>query len=182
MYSSLKNIKCYAFEPNPKTFALVNTIVTKNNLGKDIYAFNIGLGDKEETLSLHPGLEDSGHSTFLPHPDFKDISIGKINIETFDNWRERNNIKLPPKPQWVAKIDVEGFEMNVLRGMEKSLMAKAFIGISVEILENTLALNNNLPADIDVYLNSVGYRKITEDEIMKKYKRINTANSFFIPS
>ena len=66
--------------------------------------------------------------------------------------------------------------------MKKSLKTKAFRGINVEILENTLALNNNLPADIETYLNSVGYKKMTEEEILKRYKRINTANSFFTPS
>ena len=182
MYSSLREIKCYAFEPNPTTFEMIKSIITENNLDEDIFAFNIGLGNKEEVLPLHPGIEDSGHSTFLPHPDFKDTSIGEINIEPFDKWREKNNIELPTKPKWVAKIDVEGFELNVLKGMGKSLKAKAFIGISVEILENTLALNNSKSTDIENYLNEVGYTKIPNEKIIKKYKRINTANWFFVPN
>jgi len=146
-----------------------------------IFPFNIGLGSKQEVLSLHPGVEDSGHSTFLPHPDFKDTSIGEIKIETFDNWLIKNNIELPLTPKWIAKIDVEGFELNVLKGMEKSLRAKAFFGISVEILENTLALNNNKPTEIEDYLISCGYVKLSDKDILQKYKRIKTANSFFIP-
>jgi len=161
---------------------MLKNIITFNNLVVNIFAFNIGLGNKEEVLSLHPGVEDSGHSTFLPHPDFKDTSIGEIKIETFDNWRIKNNIELPLTPKWIAKIDVEGFELNVLKGMEKSLKAKAFIGLSVEILEHTLALNNNNPLEIEEYLASVGYVKISNKDILRKYKRIKTANFFFIPT
>jgi len=77
---------------------------------------------------------------------------------------------------------VEGFELNVLKGMEESLRAKAFAGISVEILENTLALNNNKPQDIEDYLVSVGYMKLSDEDIRQKYKRMKTDNSFFVPA
>ena len=166
MSSSFNNIKCYSFEPNPKTFQILSNIVIFNKLVEKIFPFNIGLGNKEEVLSLHPGVQDSGHSTFLPHPDFKDTSIGEIGIETFDNWRIKNNIELPQTPKWIAKIDVEGFELNVLKGMEKSLKAKAFIGISIEILEHTLALNKNKPSEIEDYLISVGYMKLSDKDIL----------------
>lgn len=181
MYSNLKDITCYAFEPNPKTFVFLKNIVTANNLVWKIFPFNIGLGNKQETLILHPGVEDSGHSTFLPHPEFKDTSIGMIKIDTFDNWRVLNNIELPLSPQWIAKIDVEGFELNVLKGMETALKSKAFIGISVEVLDFTLALNNNKSSEIEELLNTFGYYKISNVKLLEKYKRIKTANSFFVP-
>ncbi len=181
MQSYFKNIKCYAFEPNPKTFGFFKDTVTANNLVNKIFPFNIGLGNKQEILTLHPGVEDSGHSTFSPHPEFKDTSIGMIKIDTFDNWRVLNNIEMPSSQRWIAKIDVEGFELKVLKGMEAALKSKAFIGISVEVLNFTLALNNNKPSDIEELLNSYGYIKIPKNKILEKYKRTKTENSFFVP-
>jgi len=181
MQSYFKNIKCFAFEPNPKTFGFLKNTVKANNLVGKIFPFNIGLGNKQEILTLHPGVKDSGHSTFLPHPEFKDTSIGMIKIDTFDNWRVLNNIELPSFPKWIAKIDVEGFELSVLKGMEIALRSKAFIGISVELLDFTLALNNNKSSDIEELLNAYGYIKISNNKILEKYKRIKTANSFFVP-
>jgi len=174
-------MNCYAFEPNPKTFGFLNEMIISNNLVDKILPSNIGLGDKKEFLALHPGVEDSGHSTFLPHPEFKDSSIGTIEINTFEDWIASKNLILPTDPQWIAKIDVEGFELNVLKGMQTALRNKSFIGISVEILEHTLALNNSKPSDIEEFLNEFEYIKISNNQLIKKYKRINTANSFFIP-
>jgi len=49
-------------------------------------------------------------------------------------------LPLPVEPAWIAKIDVEGFELKVLTGMRQALEAKAFVGVSVEINRFTLGL------------------------------------------
>ena len=90
-------------------------------------------------------------------------------------------MELPKKPEWMAKIDVEGMELDVLIGMKKNLLARAFKGIFVEVLEFTLALTNQKPKDIFKFMNSVGYKPIDKADLLRRYGRINTANVFFEP-
>lgn len=52
----------------------------------------------------------------------------------------------------------------------------------MEILEHTLALNKSKSSEIEKFLREVGYTKIPDEKIIKKYKRINTANWFFVPN
>ena len=176
-----KRVKCYAFEPNPKTFSLLLETIKKNDLLNTIIPENIGLSNKIEKLILHPGINDSGHSTFLPHPELKKYSTEPIELKTFDIWRIEKKIKLPPNPKWIVKIDVEGLELNVLQGMVNSLKNQSFIGIVIEVLDYTLSLNYNKSSDIEQILNYYGYRKITKQEILSIYRKINTMNSFFVP-
>jgi FkbM family methyltransferase len=182
MHSYFEHLKCFAFEPNPNTFAKIEKIIEYNNLDR-MKCFQIGLGDKNYMLDLHPGIEDSGHSTFLEHPEFKMKTVGEeVQIKPFDEWRIDHAIGIPIKPAWIAKIDVEGFELNVLKGMEESLRSKAFIILSVEILAHTLLLNNNKPEDIYNYLAKFNYKPLSKEYFKKEYGHVNTENVFFVPS
>ncbi len=174
MLHSCSDILVYAFEPNPKTHALLEMTKQANNLQR-LTTFQIGLGEKPETLDLHPGIDDLGHSTFLPHPAFVHSTIGKISILSFDKWREQSGLALPQKPEWIAKIDVEGFEYKVLNGMKETLSAQAFKGVSVEILKHTLALCSDSPKDIFKIMEKFNYKPI------KRNKRMKTVNIFFVP-
>lgn len=181
--AKFRDISVFAFEPNPSTYGHILQIKRDNGLkqSKQFQTFNIGLGSRAIEADLYLGGKDSGHSTFLNHPEFLGLSIGKIKIETFDQWREDQKLDLPKKPEWMAKIDVEGMELDVLVGMEKTLKAKAFKGILVEVLDFTLALANHKPEDIFNFMNSVGYKPIDKANLLRRYGRISTANVFFEP-
>lgn len=173
----------FAFEPNPSTYGHMLQIKKDNGLKrlKQFQTFNIGLGSRATEANLYLGRNDSGHSTFLVHPEFLDQSIRKIKIETFDQWREDQKLALPKRPEWMAKIDVEGMELDVLVGMKKTLTAKAFKGILVEVLDFTLSLANHKPKDIFNFMKSVGYTPIDRADLLRRYGRINTDNIFFEP-
>lgn len=174
MLYSCPDILVYAFEPNPKTHALLEMTKQENNLQR-LTTFQIGLGEGPGTLDLHPGIEDLGQSTFLPHPAFVHSTIGKVSILSFDEWRKQSGLALPQKPEWIAKIDVEGFEYNVLNGMKETLSAQAFKGVCVEILKHTLALCGNSPKDIFKIMEKFNYKPI------ERNKRMKTVNVFFVP-
>jgi FkbM family methyltransferase len=173
MLYSCPNILVYSFEPNPKTYAILKDAKQNNDLSR-LRVFQTGLGKDAGMFDLHPGIEDMGHSTFLPHPDFVHSTIARIPILPFDKWREQIKLVLPKKPEWIAKIDVEGLEFKVLEGMEKALSAQAFKGISIEILEHTLALCGDSPQNIFSFLESHNYKPISK-------VNSRTANVFFVP-
>jgi FkbM family methyltransferase len=160
-------ILVFAFEPNPSTYEHILQIKKDNGL-KQLQIFNMGLGSRATEADLYLGGDDSGHSTFLYHPEFLDHSIEKIKIETFDQWREDQKLDLPKKPEWMAKIDVEGMELDVLIGMKKALKAKAFKGILVEVLDFTLALANHKPEDIFNFMTSAGYKPMDKADLLRR--------------
>ncbi|MCX5814644.1 MAG: FkbM family methyltransferase [Proteobacteria bacterium] len=181
MLHQLRDVTVYAFEPNHITFRHLESTKSVNSLDR-LNIFNCGLGSKREYLELHPGVDDSGHSTFLNHPEFACLSLGKIPITTFDSWTQDLDISYPYKPEWIAKIDVEGMELSVLKGMERALTSKSFKGICIEVCEHTLALNGNQPEDIFQFLDKFGYHPITREKLITKFGRISTMNVFFVPT
>jgi FkbM family methyltransferase len=176
-------IKVNSFEPHPRTFALLSSIRERNNLSSRLSGWNIGLGDSRDVLPLHPGHSDLGRSTFLNDPQFPVNLALQVEILPFDTWLEASGPPLPSSPQWVAKIDVEGFEIKVLRGMEKALKARAFLGLIVEINEVTLELSKNRKEQIYDFLRGFGYEALTtqDEPRLKGYIEHSVANAFFVP-
>jgi FkbM family methyltransferase len=163
----------HSFEPHPGTYRRLDGIRAANALSR-MRTYNIGLGDTPAMLTLHPGVSDAGHSTFLPHPELHG-AIDHIAVLPFDAWRDAQGLTLPSHPCWIAKIDVEGFELSVLAGMAEALRARAFIGLVVEVLPFTLALGGHRPADVTDALAMAGYTPTTPT-------RVKTDNVFFVPA
>lgn len=165
----------YAFEPHPVTFRRLDGIRAANSLTR-VRTFNIGLGDAPALLTLHPGVTDAGHSTFLSHPELSG-NIDHVIVRPFDDWRHDQGLALPSRPAWVAKIDVEGFEVSVIDGMRDALLARAFIGLVIEVLPFTLALGGRRPSDVIDAMAAVGYAPMPHAQ-----KRTRTDNVFFTPT
>jgi len=173
MISRNPSLSVHAFEPNPMTFATISAIKKENALGQ-LHLWNIGLGDVSGKLSLHPGSDDSGHSTFGNHPGLKSASLTDIQVMTFSEWLRTTNLTLPLKPSWIAKIDVEGFEMKVLSGLEEALKNKAFQGVVIEINSFTLGFCGASPDDIFRFMKTCGYKRCDISD--------RSGNAFFIPA
>lgn len=157
LVSQRRDLTVHAFEANPSTFKKFEEIRLENGLER-VKGWNLGLADSEGTLALHRGTADSGHSTFANHPELTGSGQDMVRVAPFDAWRREARLELPDSPIWVAKIDVEGFELKVLHGMKDSLQARAFAGLVVEINPFTLNLTKTNPVEIHDYMAAFGYR------------------------
>ena len=173
LLSRFPQLEVHAFEPNPETFATVELTKNLNSLAR-FHPWNIGLGDVVGRLPLHPGVADSGHSTFGVNPTLSGEILADVEVLTFDGWRDKIGLRLPKGPQWVAKIDVEGYETHVMRGMVESLRARAFAGIAVEVNEFTLGFCHSSPAELYAILADFGYRALPVGA--------KSGNAFFVPA
>ncbi len=180
MLSQVAGLRVEAFEPNPATYERVRGIIGRNGLTR-MRAWNLGLSDAPGRLMLHAGVVDSGHSTFGDHPELAGGARGEVAVTTFDLWRREAGLALPEVPSWVAKIDVEGFELRVLRGMREALVARAFAGLMVEINEFTLKLCGTSPAEVFALLAEVGYVSLANTPAGRRWPLEKTANAFFVP-
>jgi FkbM family methyltransferase len=115
-----KNNRIYAFEPHPKSYELLK----QKFKGKDnIILYQFGLGSSNYSTKLY----DYKDSDFSPHAStygemFNDIykretTSYEIEVITLDSFIEREKIESID----LLKIDVEGGELEVLKGAKEAL-------------------------------------------------------------
>jgi FkbM family methyltransferase len=112
LYFSSHFSKCISFEPNPRTFSVLEI---NSKLVGNIVPMNIGLSDKKDTASLFTNFQNVGASSLSD--DWNESIDGscEIQLATVDDViGEGEKIGL-------IKMDVEGHEWFALKGAEKTI-------------------------------------------------------------
>ncbi len=106
----------HSFEPAQEYYQKIDAL-SKMNSQYNIVANQLALGEKEELSKIYiEGPSDIGNNTFFPDlfgADIKNDKFVQVPVHRLDSYiKEKglNNIKL-------IKIDVEGFEFPVLKGL-----------------------------------------------------------------
>lgn len=185
MLAKCPRLRVYSFEPNPALFNSLRATKDRNALGRFV-PVHAGLGSESGPRELHVGSANSGHSTFGPHPGLtgtgRDGQAVVVPVLTFDQWRRGEKLPLPSKPTWVAKIDVEGYEPDVLQGMAEALANRSFRALCIESNRFTLSFCGRAPQDIYDFMASVGYQPHGEHTTPNAAERkLCGQNAFFVP-
>ena len=103
-----------SIEPHPESFTLLERNVRMN--GIRAHLFNVGCSDASGSLELH---FDPSH---LVTSSFHGIGAGRASIGVPVRTLDELVLGTPgPKHRLLLKIDVEGWELSVLRGATRSL-------------------------------------------------------------
>lgn len=169
-----RNVKTYAFEPHKFTFVNLMNNISINGLLGSIFPISIPLNDTSDVSTMNYAQLDSGTSMsqlgHAIHPEdgaFKPKLEEVVYSATLDELIWKRAI---PTPNHI-KIDVDGNEVKILKGMTKLLGS---IGkprsIQVEI-------NPGQNAEVTAFLDSFGYKldhvHYTADGNIKMQKGVN---------
>jgi len=137
--------RIYSFEPNERNFKVLRKNIENNKL-KNIQVLNFGLGENEEILIGNSNTKGELFQTsgFAISKDNKKGE--KVIIKKGDDVLQFQNKTL------TIKIDVEGFEFFVLKGLKSTLINNLCI-LQIEIWEK----NND---EVYQFLKLLGYKMI----------------------
>lgn len=142
----------YSFEPNPYVFDILK-LNAKNF--KNIRVFNFGASDvNQDIIGKVPKRNCGGGSTYL------DKKNSKVNhfYEVLFKLKEFDRLSLIPKKNiGLIKLDVEGHELQALKGMKRLLKKNK----PVILFEQNRGIANQTSLELD-FMKSIGYEFLYE--------------------
>lgn len=108
------------YEPDPNTFELLQRNIERNALSQRVSATNAALSAEPGTLTLQLGTRNAGDNRIVAGPLDNDACI-EVPALTFDG--EVAGGHIPLDDLGLAWIDVQGHELDVLRGARSMLAA-----------------------------------------------------------
>ncbi len=142
----------HAFEPSPAAYDRLEEHVRMNGLA-NVRTNRLALGNKETELELNVA-DDHGFSSFgVPAGGVAGRYRVRVPVTTLDAYCSEMGITAVA----LAKIDVEGFELHVLRGAGKMIQRGALHTMVIEYNRQAQVNNGFSPDDLPCALREAGF-------------------------
>ena len=151
----------FAFEPDPSNFKILGKNVKVNNY-KNIILEQKAVGDKHGRATLYQSDNPGMHRIF---PQTKAKGQVQVELTSLDKYFIDSN--LVDKINFI-KIDVEGLEFSVLKGMENILKNNKKIKILFEFMPKNIMEAGFMPIELLNYLTLYDFKLYCIDEITEK--------------
>jgi len=143
--------RVYSFEPDPYNFTLLKKNVEINKC-ENVYIFNMAVSEKTGIVKLYRDSKNYGAHSLIKHVvknprDY--ISVGAVSLDDFFKGFE--------SPIDVIKIDVQGSEGKVLRGMERIIRANKNLKMHIEFWPWALEKAGEPPKDFLITIRNYGF-------------------------
>lgn len=157
-----KETRVYGFEPDPINYALATENLKLNSF-KNIQLFNFGLGSKIEELRLKVNSSQNRGGNRIDRFQTKDSFT--IKIDTLDHVLEKDRVTKVN----LIKIDVEGFELEVLKGA-KNTITNFKPTLFIEVDDTNLREQGGSAEELLRYVMELGYVAIESinKQVIKK--------------
>jgi FkbM family methyltransferase len=109
-----------AVEPNPRCAERIRSLIACNRIS-NIRLHNLALADSEGILPLSVPRHNSGEGTLTSVARERARTPEEIEVFNVPVRRGDDVLSFDPKPPILIKIDVEGFERQVLTGLDRML-------------------------------------------------------------
>lgn len=142
--------KVFGFEPDPVNFKQCEVNKELNSY-PGVTFFNFALGEEQTSVVMQLGERNRGGNSIVNNTTNEKCSI-RIDLKSMDEFAKEKNLEKIS----IVKIDVEGYELNVLKGAVNCLR-KYRPTLYIEIDESHLKRQNHTPQDIFNFLQDHGY-------------------------
>ena len=158
--------KVFAFEPSPVANQVVEEMIKDSKI-ENVVLTKAAVGREAGHVSLFMPTTRYLHSPSIlqSNPDFVPVSIPVIALDHFTPLENVPKIKL-------MKIDVEGYEPDVLAGMERLVKEKRIENIICEFNSGWLKRNSMTPVQLYEQFIDLGYqvrRKTDLQNVVNKH-------------
>lgn len=142
----------HAFEPYDGVGRCIDEKIARNGL-QNVTVHRVGMGEHDEELDYYaPKGHNIGTGSFVPgHEASNNVLLGRLKLVDADAYMDG----LALDHVDLVKIDVEGFELSVIRGMARSL-ARYRPVIVMELADATRAQFSSMEAFLTLF--PPGYR------------------------
>lgn len=147
--------KVFCFEPEPSNYALLLRNIEENSY-KNIVPVQKAVTDTTGSIKLFIAKDPGAHSIGSDKPNQKVIVVDSTTVDDFFAGREH--------PIHLIKIDVEGAEMAILKGMSNIITNNPDLKIFTEFNPENLRRAGSLPTEYFEKLVNYGFDIYLIDE------------------
>lgn len=149
----------HAFEASGATFARLK-LICETAEKRNVVPNHLGLSDENGIIKLN--IYADAYSSFNSQAarplknyglDLEPVGVEETPAMTIDNYCEKNNIKQID----LLKIDVEGAELQVIKGAREMLKSKRIKCLTFEFGQTTFDMGNR-PEEIEFFLAEMNYK------------------------
>ena len=156
----------YAFEPDESNFRLLEKNCSLNELN-NVELFNYAVGHEVCSRELFLSEHNMGDHRLYPIEESRSFSL--VKMITIDQFLKSK------KPFDFIKMDIQGFEMNALQGMNGRITQDAPI-LLLEVWPEALLKNNVKPLDMLLWLNNHRYEVFDANDLKTKISLTESSN------
>jgi len=169
----------YAFEPAPDTAERLRRTAQRNGVASRVEVVQVALGDRPRTASLRSATEHTPLDVGMRSLYGSGGDAIPVQVTPFDTWAESARLT-----RWdVLKMDVEGAETEVLRGMQHTLSTLRPRLLAIEVVDELLRRAGSSRTELVSLLASIGYRELPPSEaIHGGPASVMAPNTFFRPA
>lgn len=143
--------RVFAFEPSPLAHKALAKTIGDNRLS-NVTLTNAAVGAVDGAENIYMPVGDKVHSpsAFYSDPSFVPLQVALVSLDQFEPFASGAQID-------VIKIDVEGYEPNVIRGMTQLASQGQIKNLLCEFNSGWLKRNNTTPDDLHAFITSLGF-------------------------
>ena len=161
--------RIYAFEPDPRLFAALKENIQQNR-AENVVLSNAAAADRIAKLTLRAGRFNRGDNRIVPSHT---ASPGTVEVDAMPL-----DDAIPERRLDLLKIDVQGFEVQVLRGAQRLLQANPDLVILLEFWPHGLRIADSAPEELLQILAKAGFSIYRQTSIEATEPFIYRANEW----
>ena len=161
--------KCFAFEANPKVYEILKAHVVLNRIA-NVNLYNCALYDEDTNLQLKWASNEGGGGNFRPDVVTNEESLADVKAHKFDGL-----IDIAIDNRGICKIDTEGSEVKIIRGMKEFIKIHKKIIYVIEITPDWYISFGDSYTEIFKILEEAGFiaYDISKDGSLSKFSKVN---------